>query len=206
MALQLGWLLGPKKALQIWKLSQHYGIRFPLGRQQEFATGRRNFLKQSAVVLAGLPFMSRLLTPNGLQDPHAFALQHLQHADLQPGVAEFIANTYLAHAAEFPDPNETVQALQLYLEGRNLLQVQRVDEALAVFQRAVVIQPDSRHALAGLGAALTAKYSQGRDVANLREAIRNYLAASAMGLRFGRLEHTAELSYCFAQLGDRGAK
>jgi len=49
--------------------------------------------------------------------------------ELQPGVWEFIANTYLAHAAEFPDPNETVEVLRLYLEGNKLLYEGQINEA-----------------------------------------------------------------------------
>lgn len=38
----------------------------------------------------------------------------LSSLDLAPSVAEFIADTYLFHSADFPDPNETVDALRLY--------------------------------------------------------------------------------------------
>ena len=37
-------------------------------------------------------------------DAQATTTPHPLESDFQPGVREFIANTYLAHAAEFPDP------------------------------------------------------------------------------------------------------
>jgi len=37
---------------------------------------------------------------------------------LSPEVQRFIADTYLAHIEEYPDPNEPVEVLNLYLEGQ----------------------------------------------------------------------------------------
>lgn len=54
-------------------------------------------------------------------DAQATTTPHPLESDLQPGVREFIANTYLAHTDEYPDPNEPVELLRLYLEGRQLL-------------------------------------------------------------------------------------
>lgn len=77
---------------------------------------------------------------------------------LQPGVRQFIADTYLAHKAEYPDPNETVEALKTYLEGDQLLRDGRVDEATKLFRAGVALYPDSRHVQAGLAWAMQAAY------------------------------------------------
>lgn len=67
-----------------------------------------------------------------LQPPTATP-QALGGEDLQPGVREFIANTYLAHTSQYPDPNEPVELLRLYLEGRQLLRQGQVEETIALF-------------------------------------------------------------------------
>lgn len=58
MALRLGLLLGPQKALQIWKLAQKYGVNIT-SRGVELSRERRGFLKQIGLLFAGLLFLPR---------------------------------------------------------------------------------------------------------------------------------------------------
>ena len=51
------------------------------------------------------------MSQNALTQGDAPTVATLQppDANLQPGVREFIADNYLAHATEYPDPNEPVE-------------------------------------------------------------------------------------------------
>ncbi len=122
--------------------------------------------------------------------------------DLQPGVLELIANTYLAHAAEFPDPNETVEALRLYLEGNKLLWENRVEEARDIFTRAVELQPDSRHAHAGLGGALWQRYQSTKKADDLRFAVEEFIHAAQIGIIYGKVRYTYSIAVGLAELRD----
>ncbi len=203
MAVRLGLLLGLRKAWYIWNLARRYGVTVPFGGITS-SPQRRNFLKQSTLSLASLLFVPRFLPYPG--PPRSRGLQQPPPPPsdkLQPGVREFIADTYLAHAAEFPDPNETVEVLRLYLEGNKHLYEGQVKEALSVFAQAMQVQPDSRHALAGMGYALSAKYLQTQDSADLRAAANYFLKASETGRAFGGLHYTREIAYRLGKLGDR---
>lgn len=202
MALRLGLMLGPRRAWYIWNLARQYGVTFPFGGVTS-SPERRNFLKRGALFLASLLFVPRLLPHPGAQSLGSIQQPPLPPENLQPGVLEFIAGTYLAHAAEFPDPNETVEVLHLYLEGNKLLREGRINEALSVFSQAVQVQPDSRHALAGMGYALSARYLQTQDQADLRAAADHFLKAAEIGIAFGRLHYTREIAQQLGKLGDR---
>ena len=203
MALRLGLLLGPRRAWHIWNLARRYGVTVPFGGITS-SPQRRNFLKQGGLFLISLLFVPRYLPHPGAQRSGSIQQPPPPPSDkLQPGVSEFIANTYLAHAAEFPDPNETVEVLRLYLEGNKILHEGQVNAALSVFAQAVQIQPNSRHALAGMGYALSAKYLQTQDQADLRAAANYFLKAAEIGIVFGGLHYTREIAYRLGKLGDR---
>jgi tetratricopeptide (TPR) repeat protein len=123
-------------------------------------------------------------------------------ADLQPGVSEFITDTYLAHSAEYPDENEPVPLLRAYLEGQELLRQGKTDEALALFRDTVVEFPECRHAHAGLGAALWQQYENSQRLDDLRAAIRQFIDAADIGIRYGKVRYTGYLWQGLAQLGD----
>jgi len=97
-------------------------------------------------------------------------------------VWEYIANTYLAHAAEFPDPNETVEVLHLCLEGNTLLWQSQVEQALKIFSQAVQAQPDSRHAHAGLGEALWQRYQSTSNADDPHSAVEESIHAAEVGM------------------------
>ncbi len=122
--------------------------------------------------------------------------------DLQPGVREFIADSYLSHAAEYPDPNEPVEVLQLYLDGQRLLWDLQVDEAAALFSEAVTLYPDSRHAHAGLGAALLAKYRRDQTSVDLQASVRELVQAADIGMSYGKMRYTGAIAQGFGLLGD----
>ncbi len=127
------------------------------------------------------------------------------NADLQPGVWEFVAYTYLAHAAEFPDPNEPVEPLRLYLDGQEILRAGKVDQAVALFRSAVANYPDSRHAHAGLGYALWQRYQQSHAEDDLRAAVQEFVFADEIGIRYGRVHYTYQVAIGSGQLEDPDA-
>jgi tetratricopeptide (TPR) repeat protein len=122
--------------------------------------------------------------------------------DLQPRVWEFIADNYLSHAAEFPDPNEPVELLRIYLEGQEMLRAGRVDEALALFSPAVARYPHCRHAHAGLGYALWQRYKQSQVENDLRAAVQEFILADGIGMRYGRVHYTYPIAIGLGQLKD----
>jgi len=122
--------------------------------------------------------------------------------DLQPGVWEFIANNYLSHAAEFPDPNEPVEPLRLYLNGQQMLRDGKVDEAVVLFRSTVANYPDSRHAHAGLGYALWQRYQQSQAENDLRAAVQEFILADEIGIRYGRVHYTYPVAIGLGRLKD----
>ena len=135
-------------------------------------------------------------------DAHAAATLQPPDADLQPGVREFIANNYLAHATEYPDPNEPVELLRLYLEGRQLLRKGQVEEAVELFTQAVVEYPECRHAHDGLGAALWQRYQSTQAKDNLRSAVGEFVQAAEIGMGYGKVRYTHRIAESLAQLGE----
>lgn len=123
--------------------------------------------------------------------------------DLQPGVWEFIADNYLSHAAEFPDPNEPVEPLRLYLDGQQMLRDGRVDEAVTLFRSAVANYPDSRHVHAGLGYALWQRYQQSQSKDDLQAAVWEFILADEIGMKYGRVHYTYLIAIGLGHLKDR---
>jgi len=122
---------------------------------------------------------------------------------LSPEVQRFIADTYLAHAEEFPDPNEPVEVLSLYLEGQELLHHRRIEEAIALFDQVIQRFPDSRHAHVGLGYAVWQRYKDSGAEEDLRLAIAEFLRAAQIGMKFGKVRYTYQIAVGLAQLGGR---
>ena len=125
--------------------------------------------------------------------------------DLQPGVREFIAGNYLAHAAEFPDPNEPVEPLRLYLDGVEMLRAGETDEAVTLFKSAVADYPDSRHTHAGLGRALWQRYQQSQVEDDLRAATTEFIRADEIGMKYGRVHYTDSIAIGLGWLKDAAA-
>ncbi len=143
--------------------------------------------------------------PSPQGDVGAVATPQPPGADLQPGVWEFIANNYLSHAAEFPDPNEPVESLRLYLEGQQMLRDERVDEAVTLFRSAVANYPDSRHAHAGLGYALWQRYQQSQAKDELQAAVQEFILADEIGMKYGRVHYTRPIAEGLGHLQDSTA-
>ena len=123
-------------------------------------------------------------------------------ADLQPGVWEFIADNYLSHAVEFPDPNEPVEPLHLYLEGQQMLRAGKVDKAVTLFESAAAKYPDCRHAHAGLGYALWQRYQQSQAEDDLRAAVQEFILADRVGMKYGTVHYTSLIAIGLAWLKD----
>jgi len=117
-------------------------------------------------------------------------------------VREFIADNYLSHAAEYPDPNEPVEVLRLYLEGMQMLRDGKVNEAVTLFKSAVADFPDCRHAHAGLGWALRQKYQDSQAEGDLRAAVQQFILADEIGMRYGRVHYTHPVAIGLGLLQD----
>ncbi len=201
MAFRLVQKLGVRRAWKIAWLVRGTGAPL-LG--VNINTDRRRLLQGAGGLLTSLFLAGTRFKQGSAQEGSVYLplIQSGQGLDLQPGVPELIANTFMAHAAEFPDPNETVEVLRLYMEGNNLLLEEQVEEALTIFEQAVEFQPDSRHALAGVGRALTAKYHQTNNEDDLRAAAQKFIEASEVGAQYSRLAYTSNIAHRLADLGE----
>jgi tetratricopeptide (TPR) repeat protein len=122
---------------------------------------------------------------------------------LSPDVRAFIEDTYLFHAAEVPDANEPVAALSLYLQGSELLDNGDVEGAVEIFSRAVAAFPDTRHAHAGLGRALLARYDHHeRSQADLRRAVTHFVRAADIAMDHGKVRYTDVLARILGETKD----
>jgi len=115
-------------------------------------------------------------------------------ADLQPGVWEFIAGNYLSHESEYPDPNEPVEVLRLYLDGRERLRSGDTDAAVDLFTKAVAGFSDSRHAHAGLGWALWQRHQESLARDDLTLSVEQFLHADQLGMKYGRVHYSGPIS------------
>ncbi|MEA3309739.1 MAG: hypothetical protein U9Q70_09550 [Chloroflexota bacterium] len=111
-------------------------------------------------------------------------------------------DTYLAHTTEYPDPNEPVELLRLYLEGRQLLRKGRVEEAIELFTQAVAEYSQCRHAHAGLGAALWQQYEKSQQLDDLGVAVQEFMRAADIGMSYRKVRYTGYLWQGLAQLED----
>lgn len=116
---------------------------------------------------------------------------------------EFIADNFLGHAAEYPDPNEQVEPLRAYLESTELLHAGRIDEAIALLEDAVAKYPESRHAHAGLGYALYARYEKTQSKDDMQAFVGKLLDADQIGFTYGRVHYTTLVALGLGRLGDK---
>ncbi len=189
-------VLGPQRAYRVAKVVQRFGVS-----ATGFELSRRVFFSYSGKVLAGIA----LLGIPGVRnlEPVTSRPQTIPPTDdLQPGVKEFIANNFLGHAAEYPDPNEQVEPLRAYLESAELLRAEKVDEAITPMQATVEKYPESRHVHAGLGYALYTRYEKSKSEDDLRDFVRELLEADKIGLEYGRVPYTTIIALGLGKLRD----
>lgn len=118
-----------------------------------------------------------------------------------PDVQTLLETTYLGHAANLPDPGEPALVLQKYLEqnAHGYLeqlsrQEQQLDSEIADWETLVQQYPQSRHALVALAKHYSLKGTLSRDTAYKRQAADAYVHAADIGLQYGRIHYTRELS------------
>lgn len=157
-------------------------------------TSRRQFLQSVALGTGALA----LGIPLGPELTQA-RLARPAWAELAPGVGKLIENTYLSHAADFPDPTETVDMLRTYLAANDLRW--RGDHAggLAAFRDAVKRYPNSRHIQAGLGHALMEEYHHTGSESDLKRLLQHTVRASEIGMKHGRVRYTDILALGLAK-------
>lgn len=137
MRVRLLAILGPQRTYRVANVVRRFGVSIT-----GLELSRRSFFSYSAKALAGFA----LLGIPGLRNPVPAALPPQGNPptdDLQPGVRDFIADNYLGHAAEYPDPNETVDALRAFLDGDTFLRAGQIDEAVALLATTVAKNPKS---------------------------------------------------------------
>ncbi|TCP55841.1 hypothetical protein EV586_103500 [Tumebacillus sp. BK434] len=103
----------------------------------------------------------------------------------QPGVEAFIQGTYLGHANELPDPNESLEVLQTYLSAKGS------PKELDTFKGLVNKFPDSRHAHVGLAMAYYNEFSAKKDKKFAKLALEHELKAAEIALSYGNVLYTA---------------
>lgn len=199
MRVRLLAVLGPQRAYRVASVVRGFGVSIT-----GFELSRRAFFSYSGKALAGFA----LLGIPGLHSPAPAALPPQGNPptdDLQPGVREFIASNYLGHAAEYPDPNERVDALRAFLAGDTFLRAGQIDEAVELLAAAVAKNPESRHTHAGLGAALWQRHGREQLLEDLRAAAQEFLTADEIGIQFGRVHYTYEVAMTLGALQDAAA-
>ncbi|HEY0737654.1 MAG TPA: twin-arginine translocation signal domain-containing protein [Herpetosiphonaceae bacterium] len=148
-------------------------------------TSRRQFLQTVALGTGALTFGIPLgpeLTKARLARP--------SWAALAPGVGELIENTYLSHAADFPDPTETVEMLRAYLAANDLRWQGNEAGGLAAFGDAVKRYPNSRHIQAGLGHALLHQYHHSGTESDLKRVLQHTVRAAEIGMKHNQVHYT----------------
>lgn len=103
----------------------------------------------------------------------------------------FIAETFLSHRSAQPDENESLEVLQGFVNGMDMLQRgDDVDVVIDHFKTLTRSFPDARHAWEGLGVALKERYDRLGNKEDLRQATDAFVKAIEIGLRFGRVPLT----------------
>lgn len=148
-----------------------------------------------------LLFLGAAVAALAVTSPPAAAETH-DWARLSPDVADFIAHNFLGHAAEFPDADEPLAALEAYVAGIDRLEAGEVGPAVNLFTRTARAYPGSRHAQAGLGSALWQRYQLSGSQRDLARAAAAFLAAHRIGLDHGRVRYADLLAESLGRLGD----
>jgi tetratricopeptide (TPR) repeat protein len=152
-------------------------------------TSRRQFL-QTVALGTGALTVGIALDPSLTQA----RLARPSWAVLAPGVGEFIENTYLSHAADFPDANETVDMLRLYMYGNEVHWRGDHVGALSIFREAVRRYPNSRHAHAGYGCTMMHEYEHSGSAGDLKQAMQHIVRAAEIGMNHGKVRYTDMLA------------
>ncbi len=126
----------------------------------------------------------------------------VQPNQLSPEVEAHIAGTFLTHAASYPDPNETVATIDLYLAGLPLLKSGQTEAAWQHFDAAVTLYPESRYLWEGLASAWQQRYEASQSLKDLRAAVEAFITADELGLTYGRVHYTYRVGQGLGRLKD----
>ncbi|MBT9283385.1 MAG: hypothetical protein KM312_12240 [Hydrogenibacillus schlegelii] len=154
------------------------------------------FIKLNIILLGALLLVSVVNVTALATSPKTLNLSqtHLDQAASPPKVDtlsprdRFIAETFFSHRSAQPDENESLEVLQGYVKGMDMLQRGNdVDAVVDHFETLTRSFPDARHAWEGLGIALKERYSRLGNKEDLRQATHAFIKAIDIGLRFGRV-------------------
>ena len=96
----------------------------------------------------------------------------------------------LPYSVKYPDPNESPEVLQLYMQGWQLVVQGEITRSVTFLQNVVAQYPESRHAHEGLGESLWQQYQMTQDTSVLGLAIQEYLRAAEIGMQYNRVWYT----------------
>ncbi|MBI3799067.1 MAG: tetratricopeptide repeat protein [Deltaproteobacteria bacterium] len=127
-----------------------------------------------------------------------------------PEVQQLLETTYLGRKKESPDPEEPAVVLQKYLEqnahgyhSQLVAKSKKLNAELAAWKDLARQYPQSRHALVALAKHYRTKAQVSGDTNDLRQAADAYLKAADIGLAYGRILYTRQLSEILIDLGDK---
>ena len=142
-----------------------------------------------------------------------FPRQHLGSAPQvpDPRIEELLRTSYLGHAEDFPDPDESYEVLAQYLRldthkylrspGSSAAALD-LDLDISLWEGLVGATPPSRHGYAALGELYQIKYQQTADKSWLRQAAVMYEEAVRTALDHGRIRYTDKLASTLSEVGD----
>lgn len=166
------------------------------------------------------------LTEDSSAEPEKLEASSQGDSVHSPEVIKFIERTRLSHSADFPDPNEPVEALKAYLEEteklkkaiKNRLFDEPIDTAglpisklLEELEKRLLSvranHPESRHISEGLGSIYRELYEHTKGSEYLLKAGEAFIHAEKMGMKHGvgfkKAHYTEIVSDILTKLGDR---
>lgn len=117
-------------------------------------------------------------------------------------VQQLLQTTYLGHANQEPDPEESVDVLKQYLQlnvhGSTEKSVQQhvdeLDQQISQWRTLIGNNPSSRHAVLGLAKLLNVKADISLEANDRRAAAEAFIRAGDIALQHGLVRYTHEIS------------
>lgn len=124
-----------------------------------------------------------------------------------PEVLYLLEKTYLGHASQLPDPGEPIVVLKKYLEANSHKNkppsLNEIRNEVVQWEHLSHRYPESRHAYVGLAKVYMAMANLTQDKEWLGMAAENFIEASKIGLKYGRIRYTREISELMVTLNDK---
>ncbi len=129
--------------------------------------------------------------------------------DYSPEVQQLMANSYLGHQEELPDPGEPAIVLSEYLNFDSHLyvppspdQIPTLNQQIQTWQSLAQSFPYSRHALVGLARLYDIESSITLNLEMERNATNLYIQASGIAVQNGHIRYTSQIETLMVKLND----